>query len=291
MRIAIVGLGGVGAYIGVKLCTLKDEHEIIFIARGEHLKAIEKDGLRIIDVDNEETYHPTSVQETISDHLDIVFLCTKTYHSKEALAQLGSAISEQTLVIPVANGVSSREELQPLTNAQVTDACVYIVSHKVSAGVIKKATDTFALRLSEDVQDLLEPLVHRAGLRCKFSDDIKKELWKKFLFISAMGSLTSYHQVGMGTIYKEHKEELTSLLNEIFSVAKAEEINIESKEIDKALHTASKLPKDAPTSLWLDIKSEGLNELETLCGYIVKRAKKYKLQTPLMQKIYNELNT
>jgi len=291
MRIAIVGLGGVGAYIGAKLCALKDEHEIIFIARGEHLKAIKKNGLRIIDVDEEQTFHPTSVQENISDHLDIVFLCTKTYHSKEAISQLHDAISEKTLVIPVANGVNSREELQTLTSAQLTDACVYIVSHKVSAGVIKKGTNIFALILSEDIQEQLQPLLDKAGLRNKFSADIKKELWKKFLFISAMGSLTSYYHVGMGTIYKEHKEELVSLLNEIFSVAKAEGVNIEPKEVDKALHTASKLPLDAPTSLWLDIQNKRLNEIETLSGYIVNKAQVHNILAPIMQKIYDELNT
>jgi 2-dehydropantoate 2-reductase len=290
MRIAIVGLGGVGAYIGAKLCALKDEHEIIFIARGEHLKAIQNNGLRIIDVDEEHTYYPSSTQESTSEHLDIVFLCTKTYHAKDALLQLGNAVSKKTLIIPVANGVSSREELQGLTPAQVTESCVYIVSHKVTAGVIKKSTDTFMLILSEDVQELLGPLVTSAGLRCKFSDDIKKEIWKKFLFISAMGSLTSFYQIGMGSIYTKHNEELISVLNEIFSVAKAEGVNIEKKEIDKALHMASKLPADSPTSLWLDIQKKGLNELETLCGYIVIEAEDNRLDVPIMQKVYRELH-
>ncbi len=290
MRIAIVGLGGVGAYIGAKLCALKDEHEIIFIARGEHLRAIQQDGLHIIDVDEEQTYHPSSAQEHISDPLDIVFLCTKTYHAKAALSQLHDAICEKTLIIPIANGVNSREELQAMTPAQVTDACVYIVSHKVAPGVVKKATNIFALILSDDVKGQLEPLMDKAGLRCKFSSDIKKELWKKFLFISAMGSMTSFYHVGMGTIYKEHKDELTTLLHEIFSVARAEGIDIESKEIDKALETASKLPLEAPTSLWLDMQDNDLNESETLCGYVVKRAQVHHLSTPVMEKIYHELH-
>jgi len=290
MRIAIIGLGGVGAYIGAKLCALKDEHEITFVARGEHLKAIQENGLKIIDVNEEHVYYPTSAQESVSEHLDIVFLCTKTYHSKEALKQLNDVISEQTLIIPVANGVNSRDELQALTPAKVTDACVYIVSHKVSAGVIKKSTNVFALRLSDDVQEVLEPLLNKAGLRCKFSDDIKKELWKKFLFISAMGSMTSYYQTGMGSIYKDHKEELQAVLKEIFSVAQHKGINIETKEIDKALETAQKLPLDAPTSLWLDIQGKGLNELETLCGYIVIKAQHHNIQTPVMKKIYDKLN-
>ena len=289
MTIAVLGLGGVGGYIGAKLCTLKDEHEIIFLSRGEHLKAIQDNGLRIIDVDKEETYHPTYALQSTNKYLDIVFLCTKTYHSKQALLELKDVISKDTLIIPVANGVNSKEELQKLTPAKVTDACVYIVSHKHSAGIIKKTTNVFALRLSDDVQDILEPLLTKAGLRTKFSADIRQELWKKFLFISAMGSLTSYYEIGMGAIYKEHEQELKKLLHEIYSISQALGVNLEEKELSKALETSSKLPENAPTSMWLDMKAKGLNELETLSGYIVQQGQKHQIQTPLMQKIYDKL--
>ena len=290
MRIAVVGLGGVGAYIGAKLCALKDEHEIIFIARGEHLNAIQEDGLKIIDVDKEDTFYPSSVQESISDPLDILFLCTKTYHAQEAITQLSCAITKKTLIIPVANGVNNRDMLTPLTNARLTDACVYIVSHKLSPGVIKKSTPFFTLILSTEVKEPLEPLLEKADLRTKFSSDIKKELWKKYLFISAMGSMTSFYKLGMGSMYQAHQKELLDLLNEIFSVAKAEGISLETKEIDKVLETASKLPLDAPTSLWLDIRAKGKNELDSLSYYVIKTAKKHNISTPIMQKIYDKLN-
>ncbi|PHR54220.1 MAG: hypothetical protein COA44_13905 [Arcobacter sp.] len=289
MKIAIVGLGGVGGYIGAKLCALKDEHEIIFIARGEHLQAIQQDGLHILDIDEETTYYPSSALESTSETLDIIFLCTKIYHSKEAIKSLSQAISKDTLLIPIANGVNSQELLAPLTKATLSAACVYIVSHKTKPGFIKKATKVFALILDARFQELLEPLFIRAGLRVKFADDIEKEIWKKFLFISAMGSLTSYYEKGMGTIYKEHEDELRSLLQEIYSVAKAQGINLEEQEIDKALHTSSKLPLDAPTSMWLDIQAKGNNELESLSHYIILKAKEYKLSVPIMQKIYDKL--
>jgi len=289
MRIAVVGLGGVGAYIGAKLCALKDEHEIIFIARGEHLKAIEENGLKIIDVDKENLYHPSSVHESISDPLDILFLCTKTYHSQEAISQLSGAITEKTLVIPVANGVNNKEMLAPLTDARLTDACVYIVSHKLSPGVVKKSTQPFMLILDVELKELLGPLLDKAALRTKFSPDIKKELWKKYLFISAMGSMTSYYKQGMGSVYNLHQKELRILLDEIFSLAKAEGISLETQEIDKVLHTASKLPLDAPTSLWLDIQNKGKNELNSLSYYVIETAKKHNIPTPVMQKIYDKL--
>jgi len=289
MKIAIVGLGGVGGYIGAKLCALKQEHEIIFIARREHLKAIEEKGLIVQNMDEEIIAQPSYLGSSYPGQIDILFLCTKTYHSQEAIRSLQSSITKETLIIPIANGVNSKALLSPLTPAKIEEACVYIVSHIKSPGIISKSTNVFALFLSQALEERLKPLFEKAGLRVKFADDIKKELWKKYLFISAMGSLTSFYEKGMGRIYQEHQDELKTLLEEIYSVAKAEGINIETKEIDKALHTSSKLPLDAPTSMWLDMQAGGNNELESLSHYIIIKAKEHQLKVPLMQKIYSKL--
>lgn len=290
MRIAVVGLGGVGGYIGAKLCSLKDEDEVIFIARGEHLKAIKEKGLGLIDINEERYYRPSEAKETYTKTLDIIFLCTKSYHTKEAIINLQSAISPETIIIPISNGVDSIQTLQNLSPAKLYDACVYIVSHRLSAGLIKKSTDVFALILPAKLEELLASRLKKAGLRVKFVDDIEKEVWKKYLFISAMGTMTTFYKQGMGTIYKNHYEELALVLNEIFSVAKAEGIHIEEKEMDKALHTASKLPLNAATSLWLDFQKGRLNELETISTYIVKTAQVHQIKVPLMAKMNKALS-
>lgn len=289
MRIAIVGLGGVGAYIGAKLCALKEEHEILFIARGEHLRQIQKHGLKLIDVNEEQVCHPTAALEKTDLPLDLIFLCTKSYHAKAAIAELSEAISEKTIIIPVANGVNNAERLRSLTPAQLIDACVYIVSHKLREGVVKKETAAFALILDESVKTLLEPLFEKAHLRVKFSPQITKELWKKFLFISAMGAMTSYYQQGMGSIYRDHKEELEALLQEITNLGQAEGVALGAHEIARALETASTLPLDAPTSLWLDLQNATQSELESLCYYVIEKAQKHLLPVPIMQKIYDGL--
>jgi len=290
MRIAVVGLGGVGGYIGAKFCFLKNEDEIIFIARGKHLQAIKDKGLKLIDVEDENYYQPTLACETYDKALDIIFLCTKSYHSKSALKNLSKAITDKTIVIPIANGVDSIPSLQNLTPAKLIDACVYIVSHKLDEGVIKKSTNVFALILPEELETRLASRLEKAGLRTKFAVDIKKEVWKKYLFISAMGTMTSFYEKGMGSIFKENNEELKNVLKEIFSVAQAEGIKLEEKEMDKALHTASKLPLDAPTSLWLDFQNSTYNEHETICTYIVKTAQAHKIEVPLMQNMNKKLS-
>ncbi len=290
MRIAIVGLGGVGAYIGAKLSTLKEEHEIIFVARGEHAAAIKAHGLHLSDMDEDAYYHPSLLTDSLDQSVDLLLLCTKTYHSQEALEGVKKGIDKNTLVIPVANGVNSNSLLQGITPASISQACVYVVSHKVAPGHVKKTTKPFALVIDAAYEPLLGGLFEQAGLRVKFSQNIQKELWKKYLFIGAQGSLTSYHQQGMGSIYHNHKEELESLLREIYTLALAKGVALEEKEIDKAMETSSNLPLDAPTSLWLDLQNGANSELESLCHYIILEAQRLQVDVPLMSKIYTKLS-
>jgi len=60
MKIAIVGIGGVGGYIGAKLCSLigtqKKKYEITFIARGEHAQTVKTNGLRVLEDYGDEQY-------------------------------------------------------------------------------------------------------------------------------------------------------------------------------------------------------------------------------------------
>ena len=84
MRIAIIGIGGVGGYFGGKLAGKFEnstEHEIIFIARGEHLKAIRENGLQLITREGNYIARPKIATDDPGDAgiFDLVFFCTKSY--------------------------------------------------------------------------------------------------------------------------------------------------------------------------------------------------------------------
>ena len=127
-----------------------------------------------------------------------------------------------------------------------------------------------------------------AGIRTKFTEDIETAVWKKYLFISAFASLTSFYDISIKRVHDQHHKEAKAVLNEIASVAKAKGITIED-EIDKALKTASSLPEDASTSMHLDFQHHRKTELDTLTGYIVNEAKMLQVDVPLMKEIYTKL--
>ncbi len=289
MRIAVVGLGGVGGYIAANLA--KTSHEVVGFARGEHLQKIQESGLKIIEDEN--SWSAALEARTLDEadgYFDIVLFCIKSYDLKESYQAISSHVNAQTIVLSFANGVSHGDELRELSTCTVLDACVYILSHIEEAGVIRKKGKVFAAVLggNDRAGAVVKDVFDEAGLRAKISGDIKTDIWKKYIFISAFATLTSYYDKSIGYVYEHHYDEVKALLNEIANVAHAEGIEI-FDEVQKALDIAKGLPYDSSTSMHLDFVNKKRNELETLSGFVINEAKIRDIKIPYMEKMYNQL--
>ena len=286
MRVAVVGLGGVGGYLAASF--VKAGIDVVGFGRGEHLREIQKSGVRIVE-DNKEWQVQLDAKELREAEgvFDIVLFCVKSYDLPESYEGIKSHLREDSVVISFSNGVDNGERLRRLSGAKVLDGAVYILSHIDKPGVIRKKGKVFAAIFGgeSDAAQKLASLFEKAELRYKTPEDIKKALWKKYIFISAFATLTSYYDKPIATIYREHQDEAKKLLREIAAVAKSEGIDIDD-EVQKALDTASKLPSDASTSMHLDFQSKKRTEVESLSAFI---AKKQDVKTPLMKQMYESL--
>jgi len=280
MRIAVVGLGGVGGYICAMLC--KTNNEVVGFARGKHLQEIQQNGLEILEDENSwNTQLDARELKDASGYFDLVLFCVKSYDLKEAYKKMALYVDSQTIMLSFSNGVGNGDILRDLSSSKVLDACVYIISHVQKAGVIRKKGKVFAAvfgGLDAESEKLAE-IFESAGLRYKTPENIEEAIWKKYIFISAFATACSYYENTIGYVYEHHKDEVRTLLNEIAKVALEKGIEIQD-EVQKALDTASKIPYDSSPSMYLDFKNKKRVELENLSGYIKK---------PLMQKMYEEL--
>jgi 2-dehydropantoate 2-reductase len=289
MRIAVVGLGGVGGYIAASL--VKTSYDVVGFARGAHLEAIKKDGLQIVE---DEKSHSVALDvralDEVEGSFDIVLFCVKSYDLTEAYQAFENSLHPKSILLSFSNGVANGDTLRSLSNARVLDGCVYILSHIESAGVVRKKGKVFAAVFGGEAEAVstLSALFDEASLRYKTPQNIQEALWKKYLFISAFATLTSYYDTSIGALMQEHQTEVKTLLEEIQSIAKAKGIDIAS-EVQKALDTAASLPYDASTSMHLDFQNHKKTELEALSGYILKEAQRYQIATPMMQRCYEHL--
>ncbi len=289
LSIAVIGLGGVGGYIAANLS--KGSHNVVGFARGEHLQKIKQDGIKIVE-DTESWSSEFDVRglHEADGYFDIVLFCVKSYDLKESYDAIKGQTDSKTILLSVANGVEHGDELRVWSDSKVLDGCVYILSHIQEAGVIRKKGKVFALVFGRDNDSVgvLKDVCEEVSLRFKTPDDIKTAVWKKYIFISAYATLTSYYDNTIGFVYEHHYDETKALLKEIADVAKAKGLDIYD-EVNKSLEIASSLPYDASTSMYLDFKNKKRDELETLSGFIVREAKEHGVEVPLMSMMYKEL--
>jgi len=293
MRVAVVGLGGVGGYIAASLA--KTSHEVIGFARGEHLNVVQSQGLEIVE--DELCWSQKVDARALEDldgffegYFDIVLFCVKSYDLKSSYEHIKSHTDKDSILLSFSNGVSNGDVLRELSDSIVLDACVYILAHREKAGVIRKKGKVFAAVFGGNSEATLsvDSLFKEANLRTKTPENIKTAIWKKYIFISAFATLTTYYTKSIGYIYEHHVEEAKTLLKEIASVANVVGVKID-EEVEKSLQTASKVPYDSSTSMALDFKNSNRDELESLSGYIVKKAEEFNIQTPQMKKMYEKL--
>ncbi len=296
MKIAIVGIGGVGGYIGGKLLKANTKDEIVFIARGKQLESIQKNGLKVLDEDEEFIVKPHIA--TDDPHklgvLDLVIIATKSYDLKNALKLLDKNISENTVLLPLLNGVEHDKEIKSLyPNAKVLNGCIYILSNIKEPGVVKKYGGVFNLMFGKkgDISpyEQIKELFENAGLKSKLTSKIEFEVWRKFLLISAYASICSYYKEPIGYIVQNHLDELKELLEEIKEVANKKGVNLSEKNITQVLDRAVSLPYESKMSMQLDFEKGKKTELDALCGYIVKEGERLGVDTSLMKKIYDKL--
>ena len=290
MKICIVGSGGVGGYIGAMLAN-NTQHDVTMVARGEHKEAMESEGLQIVE-DNitwQTSAFEVATLETLEGYFDLVLFCVKSYDLKACITAMKKHINSESILLPLGNGVAPYEMISQTCNAKVLRGAVYILSHIEAPGVIRKKGSVFAIVMGtqehSDALNMAKAIFEEAVLRTKTPVDINQAVWKKYLFISAFATLTSYYNQNMQAVAERHEQECWTLLSEITSVAKAKGIDIEL-EMKKAYETALGLPASATTSMHLDFQNDKPTELETLSGYIVREGEALGVATVLMRKMY-----
>lgn len=303
MKIAVIGLGGVGGFYGGMLARKyagSKEHGIVFVARGEHLAAIKKNGLKLATPNEEFTAAPDVAADNTEGLgvFDLVLVCVKSYGLEKAAEQIRKNVGPKTIIIPLLNGVDISERIKAvLPAADVLGGLVYIGSSIVGPGEVKQGGGSgqliFGPRDASKVENYrpVEKLLRDAGIKADLVGDIDLALWTKYIFISSMAGLTSYFGKTFGEILesKEDKQFLEGVLKEIEAVARAKKVEFPADIVKQTMDKVAAFPHGTKTSLQRDFEKGSQTELEVITGYVLNTGKKFGIPTPLTEKIYKEL--
>ena len=299
MIIATVGTGGIGGYLSVKLT--KAGYKVANIARGKHLNAIQKNGLRLIKSNVTENVRPwisTDKPETVGKVAFVIF-GVKGDSLHDAAKLCSHLLHNDSVVIPFLNGVEASDRLLKFfPEKNVANGLAQVSTTIAEPGVIEQTGDfanfIFAERDSSSSMriDALRKAMITAGLNAPVTDDIERDVWEKFVMFSAMSGVTAAARVTIGQIVESPnlKELFINVMKETAEVGRANKINLhESLEL-KIWERVSKLPANVRASTAIDLEKGLPLEIEWVSGAVRRLAKKVNLDAPLNSTIYNLLS-
>ena len=304
MRIGIVGIGGVGGYFGGKLARAyagSENHEIIFIARGEHLKAIQKNGLQLLTRESDYVAWPNIATDnpSVAGLLDLVFFCVKSYSLESSALSLKENITKNTVVIPLLNGVESAERLRRvLPEANVVSGSVYIIASIDRPGVVRQTDGACKLLFGTDDEisakkySTILDILLQAKIDAKLTDKISETLWTKYLLMCPLGSLTAASGKTYGALLADpvYRTKLRSMMEEVAAVARARNIHLMENAVEKTMEMVGRFAFDSKTSMQLDKEKGRQTEIDTLTAYICRAGHETGIPTPVHDNIYRQLN-
>lgn len=303
MRFAIVGAGGVGGYFGGLLASHGED--VTFIARGAHLEAIRRDGLRVESVHGDFTVFPTKATDdtrTVGP-VDVVLFATKTYQLEAAGQALHPLIGPHTAVIPLHNGVDAADRTAAIAGREhVLGGVCYVGSMVASPGVIRQqspfrriiagelAGSAGAGQVTPRVQAIVDVLAS-AGVTAEGSSDIEAAAWTKFAFIGPLSGVGSVTRALAGEIQAtgEARQMLQDAIREVTAVALAEGVAVPADLAEKTLAFCDNLPPGMTASMQRDILDGKPSELESIIGVMVRKGDAHEIAVPTFRFFYASL--
>ncbi|MGE4051887.1 MAG: 2-dehydropantoate 2-reductase [Piscinibacter sp.] len=313
MKIAVVGAGAIGGYLGARLACAGED--VTFIARNRNLEAINARGFRLILEDGTEEHAPTAkaVQHMAdAGPQDAVLLTLKAHQVKDVLPGLRELFGPQTMVVTMINGIPwwyfhklggeyegrRLDSVDPgglidqhIERERIIGSVVYPASELVEPGVVKVIEgNRFTLgeldgERSERIEALSQAMM-RAGFKAPVSRDIRSELWVKLWGNLSFNPISALTHATLEQIcrFGPTRSLAAAMMREAQAVA--EKLGVRFKISLEQRIAGAEAVGAHKTSMLQDVEHGRALELEALVGSVVELGRITETPTPTIDAIY-----
>ena len=289
MKIAVMGSGGVGGYFGARLAAAGDD--VTFVARGTHLAAMRRGGLRLDSELGALHLNPVSVVADAREiaAADTIIFAVKMRDTESAAESLKSLVAKGAAVFTFQNGVESAERVGRIVGAgNVVPGVARIGSHISEPGVIKQTGTFCRLEFAEAdgkpsarVTALLEAC-KRAGFDAVAPQSIGREVWMKFAMLAPLSGMTALTRLPIGPIRSNAQSRalLEAAVKETVAVGVALETGLTRADEGDLLKLLDGFPPSLMASMAHDLLAGKPIELDGLSGAVARLGKTCGVPTP-----------
>jgi 2-dehydropantoate 2-reductase len=301
MRIAMMGTGGVGGYFGGRMAA--SGCDVTFIARGRHLEAIRKQGLRIDSRDiGDAIIDPADVTDNPADVgvMDCVIVAVKIWDTEEAGRAILPMVGPETTVLSLQNGVECDQTLARVVGTgHLIGGVAFIASSIREPGVIKHIGTMQRVVVGERaggsssrVEALYEVML-QAGITAEVSDDIERTIWEKFVFLVGLSATTTMLRTTLGPVRKnpDSRAFLLNIMRETVAVGRAKGIDLADDYAEDRLAFTAGLPVEMTSSMHHDLEAGNRLEVAWLSGAVARFGHELGVATPVNQSVWAALKT
>lgn len=280
MKVAVMGAGAVGCYYGGMLA--RAGHEVVLIARPQHVEAIERDGLRLDTQHFDEHVRVSaSTEASAVKGAQLVLFCVKSTDTDSAAQALAPYLEPDALVLSLQNGVENAERLRELLPQEAAAAVVYVASEMAGPGHVRHhGRGELVIEPSTKSEEVARTLI-AADVPTEISDNVRGALWAKLVLNCAYNALSAITQMPYGRLVQGEgvTRAMRDVVDECLAVAKADGVTIPG-DVDAAVCRIAETMPNQFSSTAQDLARGKTSEIDHLNGLIVRRGEALGVPTP-----------
>lgn len=292
MRILIVGAGATGGYFGARLA--QAGRDVTFLVRERRFKQLSENGLVLRTPQGVEKLQPQLAQAgSLHGPWDLIILTVKSFGLAQAIEDIAPAVGEQTLIMPILNGMRHFDTLRDRFGDKVIGGLVKINATLGEQGEVVRMTPLHqiyygALDGRNDARlQRVDEALRAASVDTIFSDNIIGELWEKWLLLSTLGAVCCLARGDTQQALTAEGGEalLRTIFSEVLATITADGYQPRPAVTAKILALLSNPATPMTSSMYRDL-SQGFDiEAEQVIGDLVKRAARNGVSVPLLNAV------
>ncbi|KAB2452347.1 2-dehydropantoate 2-reductase [Bacillus sp. CH126_4D] len=297
MRILVLGAGGVGGFFGGRL--VEKGEDVTFLVRSKRKKQLEERGLVIRSINGDFSFQPKLItKENRTAPFDVILFSTKAYHLNEAIQDVKPFVGENTVIIPLLNGIAHVSLLQKeFGEEKVIGGLCFIETTLNDQGEIVQTSAANRLVFGEIKSHDSERIQHIskafAGTKSSFvlSENITQDMWHKYLFITVMSGVTTLMRAPIGPIRESEggRDFIQNLFEECVQIMRFIGAPIKEDIAQEHMKTIDKISYNMKSSMQRDMEKGSSVEGTHLQGYLLDLAEQFSVEAPLLGAVYQNL--
>ncbi len=279
MQIIVLGAGAIGSLYGAKLAA---QNDVTLIGRTDHVREINAHGLQIEG--REAQYVRVRAAEKVEriEAGALILLTTKVHATAEALRPIAPLVRDDTTILALQNGLQSERIAQAALGGRgiVLRGITQFGAIFERPGAIKYMVSGYTLIEENERSPYLAQVLNAAGLDCRISPEIKREVWRKLIFNCVVNPVTAILGCEVGGIAEPGLHRLKQLIiDECLAVARADGVTFENdfmSEIDAVF-----APSHNIASMQQDLCRGRQTEIDYMNGAVAALGAEHGLPCPV----------